>query len=63
MALAEPGITSVQRSRFQARLDEVREAMFSDRKRRKMAEEEEKRRKQNPPPESRPRGTLTRAGD
>jgi hypothetical protein len=28
-----------------------------------MAEEEEKRRKQNPPPESRPRGTLTRAGD
>ena len=63
MALAEPGITSVQRSRFQARLDEVREAMFSDRKRRKMAEEAEKKRKQSPPPESRPRGTLTRAGD
>jgi hypothetical protein len=63
MALAEPNITSVQRSRFQARLDEVREAMFSDRKRRKMAEQEEKRKKQQPPPsESRPRGTLSRAG-
>jgi predicted Zn-dependent protease len=65
MALAVPEITSVQRSRFQARLDEVREAMFSDRKRRKMAEEEEKRRKQQTPPgpgESRPRGTLSRAG-
>ena len=62
MALAEPNITSVQRSRFQARLDEVREAMFSDRKRRKMAEEEEKRKKQQPPSESRPRGTLSRAG-
>jgi predicted Zn-dependent protease len=49
MALAEPNITSVQRSRFQARLDEVREAMFSDRKRRKMAEQEEKRKKQQPP--------------
>jgi predicted Zn-dependent protease len=34
MALAVPGITSVQRGRFQARLDEVREAMFSGRKRR-----------------------------
>jgi len=64
MALAEPNITSVQRSRFQARLDEVREAMFSDRKRRKMAEQEEKRKKQQPPAptESRPHGTLSRAG-
>jgi hypothetical protein len=64
MALAEPNITSVQRSRFQARLDEVREAMFSDRKRRKMAEEEEKRKKQQTPPspESRPRGTASRLG-
>jgi predicted Zn-dependent protease len=34
MALAVPGITSVQRGRFQARLDEVREAMFAGRKRR-----------------------------
>lgn len=63
MALAVPDISSVQRSRFQARLDEVREAMFSDRKRRKMAEEAEKQKKQNPQPESHPRGTLTRAGD
>jgi predicted Zn-dependent protease len=41
MALAVPNITGVQRSRFQARLDEVREAMFSGRKRR-------------PPPEEKP---------
>jgi predicted Zn-dependent protease len=34
MALAVPGISGVQRSRFQARLDEVREAMFAGRKRR-----------------------------
>ena len=33
MALAVPGITGVQRGRFQARLDEVREAMFTGRKR------------------------------
>jgi predicted Zn-dependent protease len=32
MALAVPDITAVQRSRFQARLDEVREAMFANRK-------------------------------
>ncbi len=32
MALAAPNITGVQRSRYQARLDEVREAMFSDRR-------------------------------
>jgi beta-barrel assembly-enhancing protease len=38
MALAVPGITSVQRSRFQARLDEVREAMFAGRKRRPPAQ-------------------------
>jgi predicted Zn-dependent protease len=34
MALAAPNITGVQRSRYQARLDEVREVLFSDRKRR-----------------------------
>jgi predicted Zn-dependent protease len=34
MALAVPGISGVQRSRFQARLDEVREALFAGRKRR-----------------------------
>jgi hypothetical protein len=33
-ALAVPNITAVQRSRFQARLDEVREALFADRKHR-----------------------------
>ena len=32
MALAVPNITAVQRGRFQARLDEVREAMFAGRK-------------------------------
>jgi hypothetical protein len=40
MALAVPGISSVQRSRFQARLDEVREALFAGRKKRKAPEEE-----------------------
>jgi predicted Zn-dependent protease len=34
MALAAPNLTAVQRSRFQARLDEVREVLFSDRRRR-----------------------------
>jgi beta-barrel assembly-enhancing protease len=58
MALAVPGITGVQRSRFQARLDEVRDAMFSDRKRRREAERrerEEQRDKQQR--DSRRRGT------
>jgi predicted Zn-dependent protease len=40
MALAVPDITGVQRSRFQARLDEVREAMFEGRKRRSKPPEE-----------------------
>ena len=40
MALAAPKITAVQRSRYQARLDEVREALFSDRKRRKNQEQQ-----------------------
>ena len=35
MALAAPNLTVVQRSRYQARLDEVREALFSDRKKRR----------------------------
>jgi predicted Zn-dependent protease len=34
MALAAPNITGVQRSRYQARLDEVREVLFADRKHR-----------------------------
>jgi beta-barrel assembly-enhancing protease len=38
MALAAPNLTAVQRSRFQARLDEVREAVDRDRSRREAAE-------------------------
>ncbi len=47
MALAVPNITGVQRSRFQARLDEVREAMFSDRKRRQQQERQERQEKED----------------
>ncbi|HEV7609302.1 MAG TPA: M48 family metalloprotease [Steroidobacteraceae bacterium] len=61
MALAAPNITAVQRSRYQARLDEVREALFSDRKRRDTKEREQR------PPEERTRhpsanrtGTISR---
>jgi predicted Zn-dependent protease len=42
MALAAPNITTVQRGRFQARLDEVREVLFTDRKRRDRQREEPK---------------------
>jgi beta-barrel assembly-enhancing protease len=42
MALAAPNITAVQRGRYQARLDEVREVLFSDRKRRDRKREEPK---------------------
>ena len=42
MALAAPNITGVQRSRFEARLAEVREAMFTGRRKRD-AEQREKR--------------------
>jgi predicted Zn-dependent protease len=59
MALAAPNITAVQRSRFQARLDEVREAMFSNRRHRQTAPDEEQRRQDRPAPQrerdSRPR--------
>ena len=41
MALAVPGISGVQRSRFQARLDEVREALFTGRKKRRDTEKEQ----------------------
>ena len=47
MALAAPNITGVQRSRYQARLDEVREALFAGRKKRRDAERQE-RQKQPP---------------
>jgi beta-barrel assembly-enhancing protease len=46
-ALTVPGITGVQRMRFQARLDEVREALFDGRKKRRDAERQE-RQKQPP---------------
>jgi len=42
MALAAPNITGVQRSRYQARLDEVREVLFSDRKQRNRPKQEPK---------------------
>ena len=60
MALAAPNITAVQRSRFQARLDEVREVLFSDRKRRKTTQD----RKQKPSgkTQSRRPGARVRAG-
>jgi beta-barrel assembly-enhancing protease len=41
MALAAPNITAVQRGRYQARLDEVREALFEGRKRRSRPPKEE----------------------
>ncbi|HEU4778664.1 MAG TPA: M48 family metalloprotease [Steroidobacteraceae bacterium] len=56
MALAAPNITAVQRSRFQARLDEVREVLFSDRKRRKNQEQ------QKPPEQESQRPGAGRAG-
>lgn len=64
MALAAPNITVVQRSRYQARLDEVREALFSDRKRRKNQEQEQQRQKQKDEQSQRrsagPAGTISR---
>jgi len=42
MALAAPNITVVQRGRFQARLDEVREVLFRDRKRHDQAQSQPK---------------------
>ncbi|HEU5136564.1 MAG TPA: M48 family metalloprotease [Steroidobacteraceae bacterium] len=48
MALAAPNITAVQRSRYQARLDEVREVLFSDRK----------KRRQRPEPQEPDKGTT-----
>ncbi|HTU65347.1 MAG TPA: M48 family metalloprotease [Steroidobacteraceae bacterium] len=48
MALAVPNITGVQRSRFQARLDEVREALFAGRKQRKREERQDQDRQQRP---------------
>jgi len=60
LALAAPNITAVQRSRFQARLDEVREVLFSDRKRRKNQEQQKPPEPQSPRSGTRPAGTLSR---
>jgi predicted Zn-dependent protease len=61
MALAAPNITGVQRSRFQARLDEVREAMFSDRQRRRAEQQRSEQEKRQPEQQSR-RPPPNRAG-
>jgi predicted Zn-dependent protease len=60
MALAAPNITAVQRSRYQARLDEVREALFSDRKRRKNQEQQKPPEQQSQRPGSGSAGTISR---
>ena len=53
MALAAPNLTVVQRSRYQARLDEVREALFSDRKKRRATAHRSKSLRRTPPPGTR----------
>jgi predicted Zn-dependent protease len=63
MALAAPNITGVQRSRFQARLDEVREAMFSNRRLRREAEQRERQERREQDRQSRRpnrTGTISR---
>jgi beta-barrel assembly-enhancing protease len=60
MALAVPDITAVQRSRFQARLDEVRDAMFTDRQRRKKQQEEEQQKQKPQGPALARAGTISR---
>jgi len=60
MALAAPNITAVQRSRYQARLDEVREALFSDRKRRKKEEQQKPPDSQSQHPHPSSAGTISR---
>jgi predicted Zn-dependent protease len=46
LALAAPNLTQVQRERFRARLDEVRQAIASDGRRRQAAREQERPREQ-----------------
>jgi predicted Zn-dependent protease len=60
MALAVPGITSVQRSRFQARLDEVREVLFSDRRKRSAPRRERQPDQQSRRPGPGRAGTISR---
>src|SRR3954463_16017724 len=61
MALAVPDITAVQRGRFQARLDEVREALFAGRKRHEQQEHQQQK-PQQPTQRSlqEPAGTIPR---
>jgi predicted Zn-dependent protease len=60
MALAAPNLTVVQRSRYQARLDEVREVLFSDRKRRKQQEQQKPKDEQSQRSGSGSAGTISR---
>jgi beta-barrel assembly-enhancing protease len=59
MALAAPNITGVQRSRYQARLDEVREVLFRDRKQRERPKPEQDPQQSRRPGPSRT-GTISR---
>jgi predicted Zn-dependent protease len=61
MALAVPDITAVQRGRFQARLDEVREALFAGRKRHEQQQHQQQK-PQQPTQRSlqEPAGTIPR---
>jgi predicted Zn-dependent protease len=61
MALAAPNITGVQRSRYQARLDEVREPMFTDRQRRRAEQQKAEQEKRKPEQQTR-RPVPNRAG-
>jgi beta-barrel assembly-enhancing protease len=60
MALAAPNLTAVQRSRFQARLDEVREVLFSDRRRRDIRRQERDPEQQSRRPRPNRAGTISR---
>jgi hypothetical protein len=50
MALAAPNITVVQRGRYQARLDEVREVLFEGRKRKERQPQQEPKEGSPPAP-------------
>jgi beta-barrel assembly-enhancing protease len=60
MALSVPDITNVQRARFQARLDEVREAMFTNRQKRQMERQQRKPDTQSQRPGPNRAGTISR---
>jgi predicted Zn-dependent protease len=60
MALAVPGISNVQRSRFQARLDEVREVLFSDRRRRNVPRQQRQPEQETRRPGPNRTGTISR---